>query len=56
MGDDNIDLQPYQLSGEFGGAVASPLRITNLKRDILANGVAEIAQASRQGLYEGMWR
>src|SRR5262249_40447578 len=55
MGDDYIDIKPHELFTILLGAIASPLGIAELDRDVLAFRIAESAQSSSKGIGKRMW-
>jgi hypothetical protein len=56
MGDDDIDTRPDKLGSELRGAVASPIGIEELYRDVLAFRVAESKQTAPEGVGKRMRR
>jgi hypothetical protein len=56
MGDDDIDSGLDKLGSELRGTVASPIRIEEFDRDVLAFGVAESKQTAPESVGKRMWR
>ena len=44
MGDDDVDLEPGEVGGKLGRAVASPFGVAELDGDVLAFRIAERAE------------